>query len=606
MFFLQASGSLTDQIVCIFPDNAERVSKVWTKTAEVAEKREMPRADGDHRVTCCATALGQWRLVRKGKYAFPRSFPISPMQKLCATCGVPLDQETSVSLLHLPKLDAPSQSLTCLLESNEIPLEPDLPFLRDLVSNAQDRLDAFNAQIDSLHATLAQLTRRRDETAEYVRQHRAVISPLRRMPPELLCEIFELAWRNEDDEDRTRTAVPPPWYLGHISRSWRDAAVPYAPLWCSISITFIDIDDHPLPMLETQLARSGNAPLNIFWRCGEYYHPLFLEQVVAQCGRWRALYLTVRDPDGEELEECYDDTLLAWLLPTAGRLAQLQKLDLVSDPDVPVPDVFLAAPALRDVVLDGQDFGEFPLLPWTQITRYRGTAHMDSHLDILKIVAPLLVECTIALDEGDNREVEAILLPRLRLLCVHSFVPLDCVETPSLHTLSSFVYQDPTHLLSFLQRSSCTSTLTKLVLMISHCYETSSDFVALFQGLPALTYLFAADPVFRRRLKAPMFGALTECPSLTSFLYGYDPTRYPDDNDEDFAWDDFFSMGRSLIQPTRPCRLECLRLVHTDQSPAPLRASIETRLQTLREQGLDARFMSSSEFEDLKGRGDFF
>ncbi|KAJ7629695.1 hypothetical protein DFH06DRAFT_708635 [Mycena polygramma] len=528
------------------------------------------------------------------------------MQKLCATCRVPLAQETSVSLLHLPKLEAPSQSLTRLLQSNDIPLEADIPFIRD-VSNAQDQLDAFNAQIDSLQATLAQLTRRRDETAEYVRQHRAVISPVRRVPPELLCEIFVLAWCNEDDEDRTKTARAPPWYLGHRSRSWRDAAVSYAPLWCSISTTFID--GHPLPMLETQLARSGNAPLSIFWRCDEYYRPRFLEQVVAQCGRWRALYLTVRDPDEEEREESYDDTSLAWLLPTAGLLAQLQKLDLVADPDIPVPDVFLAAPALRDVILDRQDFGDFPLLPWTQITHYRGTAPMDSHLNILKTVAPLLVECAIALDKGDYREVEeAVLLPRLRRLCVHKFVPLDCVETPSLQTLSSLAYQHPTWLLSFLQRSSCTLTLTKLVLMISHGSETDSDFVALFQSLPALTYLFAADTVFRRRLHAPMFGALTAsgaCPKLTSFLYGYDPTRYPD-NDEDFAWDDFFSMGRSLIQPTRPCRFECLRLVHTAQSPAPLRASIETRLQMLRDEGLDARFMSSSEFEGLKGRGDFF
>ncbi|KAJ7629700.1 hypothetical protein DFH06DRAFT_1005704, partial [Mycena polygramma] len=150
------------------------------------------------------------------------------MDTICSKCQAPAQE----AVLDLPELEI-SRRLSDLLQSNVAPLESDIPFIRNIVSGGQDRVDAFDAQIDSLQATLAQLIRRRAETAEYVRQHRAVISPVRRVPPELLCEIFALAWLSEDDENTNTARVP--WHFGHICRSWRDMAVSYPPLWCSIS-----------------------------------------------------------------------------------------------------------------------------------------------------------------------------------------------------------------------------------------------------------------------------------------------------------------------------------------------------------------------------------
>ncbi|KAJ7315338.1 hypothetical protein DFH08DRAFT_715647 [Mycena albidolilacea] len=66
----------------------------------------------------------------------------------------------------------------------------------------------------SLQAALAQLTRTRDEIAENVRQHRAIVHPVRSIPPELICEIFRLVLFSANEDSMTRATAP--WRLGLI------------------------------------------------------------------------------------------------------------------------------------------------------------------------------------------------------------------------------------------------------------------------------------------------------------------------------------------------------------------------------------------------------
>ncbi|KAJ7849452.1 hypothetical protein B0H13DRAFT_2402766, partial [Mycena leptocephala] len=90
--------------------------------------------------------------------------------------------------------------------------------IQDIVSEGQKWLDTLDVQIEALHTSIAELLRMRDGKAEHVRQHRAIISPIRRVPQELVCEILALTLsRDKRDEDRALQ----PRYLGHICRSWR-------------------------------------------------------------------------------------------------------------------------------------------------------------------------------------------------------------------------------------------------------------------------------------------------------------------------------------------------------------------------------------------------
>ncbi|KAJ7827644.1 hypothetical protein B0H14DRAFT_1228139 [Mycena olivaceomarginata] len=134
------------------------------------------------------------------------------MARFRLTCGAPPT--------NLPLLDVPPE-VSALLTNNDVPLESQIPLIRDIISDGQ-------TEFDELEAILAQLIPRRNEVAERVRQHRAVLSAVRRVPPELIGDIFALTLSDNDDAAGA-TANKPPWYLGHICRSWRHAALSYPP-----------------------------------------------------------------------------------------------------------------------------------------------------------------------------------------------------------------------------------------------------------------------------------------------------------------------------------------------------------------------------------------
>ncbi|KAJ7200657.1 hypothetical protein B0H12DRAFT_957543, partial [Mycena haematopus] len=113
------------------------------------------------------------------------------------------------------------------LSTNEVPLDSEIPVVREIISDAEDRMRALDAQIVYLQTTLAQLGQRRIETAHHLREHRAILSAVRRVPQELICEIFDLSTA----QDRATPDAIPPWRLGFICHPWRQYALTYPPLW---------------------------------------------------------------------------------------------------------------------------------------------------------------------------------------------------------------------------------------------------------------------------------------------------------------------------------------------------------------------------------------
>ncbi|KAJ6565875.1 hypothetical protein DFH09DRAFT_984160, partial [Mycena vulgaris] len=123
-----------------------------------------------------------------------------------------------------------SVDLVRLLTGNDVPEPSEISSVLRVISDCQARLDVLDFQIESLQTILAQLSSERNETADCLRQSRAIVSPVRRVPPEILCEIFALTlpWDRRVSE---RTAHQPPWRLGHVCAPWRQAAIAYPALW---------------------------------------------------------------------------------------------------------------------------------------------------------------------------------------------------------------------------------------------------------------------------------------------------------------------------------------------------------------------------------------
>ncbi|KAJ6578180.1 hypothetical protein B0H19DRAFT_985709 [Mycena capillaripes] len=456
------------------------------------------------------------------------------MAQCCWKCG---------AASPAPFTDSPpvvmSLKLTHLLASNEPALDSEIPIIRSIISDGEQQMGALDAQIQRLQVSLEQLAQRRDEIAERIRQHRAAISSVRRVPPELICEIFSLTVSGRILQNKNRASgSKPPWHLGHICGSWRQAALSYTPFWSSIAVPSSLSSDTHLSRIEAQLLRAVNAPLEIYWsKVTSNVDSRLLDLVLPECSRWRTL----------RLDFAHSSHVLNWLLPVNGHLHSLENLEVVDGFHSTLPDVFSDTANLRQVILTTDRFLPSPIspaLPWSQITHYRGAYTLTRQLDILSY-APHLLECVLGFIHDYSFITSHVVLPDLRRLCVEDDAILAHLTAPLLEDLTVVWFSST--LLPFVHRSSC--TLTKLVL--TRC-TVSPELTTALENLPSLTHLLLAvddeesDEEADEEAQTFLFSAMSSagsasdmCPNLTLLAFGYVSST---------PWDSFFTMAQSRFQ----------------------------------------------------------
>ncbi|KAL0066614.1 hypothetical protein AAF712_006418 [Marasmius tenuissimus] len=167
-----------------------------------------------------------------------------------------------------------SSPYDALLDTNFPPPPQDLESIRTLLANSRKRLKQLEDEIALLQAES-------DELSVFVDRHKALVHPIRRLPPDLLSEIFFHCLPTGRLPVRSITEAP--LLLTIICRGWRDVALGHPRLWNSI---LIQLPEHPganwltrqdvEPMrhedwvtivdrrsdgIETWLGRSGSLPI---------------------------------------------------------------------------------------------------------------------------------------------------------------------------------------------------------------------------------------------------------------------------------------------------------------------------------------------------------
>ncbi|KAJ7059652.1 hypothetical protein C8F01DRAFT_947748, partial [Mycena amicta] len=126
-------------------------------------------------------------------------------------------------------------SLDSALTTNEPPNDSDIPYICQLLQGEVAELARLNREILAVMAQLEGLTKRQETLLKSTSSYKTILSPIRRVPPEILCAIFRLvATEGSSLEEGLR--IETPWMLGHICRSWRNTALNYAVLWDTISL----------------------------------------------------------------------------------------------------------------------------------------------------------------------------------------------------------------------------------------------------------------------------------------------------------------------------------------------------------------------------------
>ncbi|KAJ7166995.1 hypothetical protein C8R46DRAFT_1351190 [Mycena filopes] len=407
----------------------------------------------------------------------------------CWKCGAP---PVSLASFLEPLPTDSSPFLADLLHTNDPPPDSEIPQLRHIIAVGETRVAALHV----LQSALAKLVQRLDEASEAVAQYRAVISPVRRMPPELIAEILTWAHlaseRDDPGTDVDLKWTPPPWHLAQICRAWRETALSLPSLWTCITASAA----LPIELIETQLERSAAAPLDICWPDVKYDgNPGLLDVLLPSSRRWRTLSLHLGRAPGPGSRN------LTWLSPLEGQLDSLVTLEVVDAATLLVPAIFGAALNLRRVLLTSRTLvGSSPRvegIPWAQITHYRGAYHPTHQLTLLS-GAPHLVDCALGLLAGrvpppaaapddDNGILTHPALRRLRLTdpAFLALLAAPRLERLSLRGTGTPRPPAPEVVREFTARSAC--VLTSLDLL--RCSLPVPALAALLRAQPALTSL---------------------------------------------------------------------------------------------------------------------
>ncbi|KIM81226.1 hypothetical protein PILCRDRAFT_821679 [Piloderma croceum F 1598] len=375
--------------------------------------------------------------------------------------------------------------------------------VHNAITDAQNTL----AQID---AEIARLQAKRNSTSLRLRKLKAMASPIRRIPVEVIAHIFCCSLPDKPDLRVSRS----PLVLGRVCGDWRKIALSTPRLWSSLHLEFWLKRSTPFTIIaiETWFSRSHDCPLTLA------VHGTDLAPPLAQClakfsERWQHLDLDT------------PASSLAYLSAIRNRLPRLQSLNLrlcLDDNDVTqVVDTFENAPQLRAVVLPHHTKHSLFQLPWHQLTKLivSGIAiedvlsalHCCPNLVELGVVEPALFDDDSLLEDYTFPKRPIVSLPQLQKLDISITVQtaefFDHLLLPALHDLSmisSLITGEwpQSEFMSLLFRSSC--NLTRLTF---HDLEIGAgelleilEHTPLLVELDFITYCFARDDNLMKKL----------------------------------------------------------------------------------------------------------
>lgn len=226
---------------------------------------------------------------------------------------------------------------------------------KGLISEAEARILRNDSQIQNL-------IYQREQEPETIVKLRATITPIRKVPTELLTEIFtfsllaDVRYYRRPSLQVRETVLR----LSQVCAFWRQVALHTPHLWRA----FFDIDagmsrkfsDGYVAMMQTFLSRSAPLPIPIRIRCDAPGTEAVVKSLLPSANRWESLEFA-----------CQTLSCLSYLRPgSLGTLTALH-LECIGNRRLPTIDVFLSAQRLREVTLRVSHLCQFRI-PWALLT----------------------------------------------------------------------------------------------------------------------------------------------------------------------------------------------------------------------------------------------
>ena len=337
-----------------------------------------------------------------------------------------------------------------------------------------------------LNDSINVLSRLRDTDREYIRDHAAILSPIRCLPPEILGEIFKYCLpmysKDASNADIRATMLP-----SHICGYWRTVAIATSMLWSTVNMNVHAKNLESITALvATWFSRTRGYPLS-FWLQGRHVQPI-IDAILPYCESWQHVDLHL------------PLSMIDSFAPAQGRLPRLESLKIRPlyypySSSTLLIRMFEEAPSLRHLELGYALSTHAIHLPLAQLTSCHLACSIGKCLELLQRLFTLQT-LNVILEYSINSIPPAItlelpLLPLLVSLTVTSkSTPAVFFDHLSLPVLRDFrFFEDksaftPIPFISLLSRSSCALQNFYLWGPID-----GGDLIECLQHMPSLLHL---------------------------------------------------------------------------------------------------------------------
>ncbi|SJL17761.1 uncharacterized protein ARMOST_21322 [Armillaria ostoyae] len=196
----------------------------------------------------------------------------------CSTCGLP----GRLNLKH------DNKRVLGILRAEQPIIEYDHDWVHQNIATLDGHLLSLRQSLSRLESLTALIKTQIDTTSTEKEQLESISAPIRRLPRDILLEIFSLSFRQEDTTSY-------PWTLGHVCHWWRDIVHSSLTLW---SVVVLYPPYNP-KIVETLLQRSANVPLSVYistQHYGSVHNLTIFDRVMSLCHRWSTLELHAHGP----------------------------------------------------------------------------------------------------------------------------------------------------------------------------------------------------------------------------------------------------------------------------------------------------------------------